>query len=208
MIQMKTLRAALILGAILVPASLRAGVISGVITSATYSFAGGSTNQVNTAGLFVGVNYTEPGLIFNDNLPIDLQLTVNAAGRYDLNEAPGFGYVQNVSGTAWTGFKADIISGAAVFSTSPSDTYISNGSFPPALLSTAFSNGNATVTFSNGTVSSGAEIAPIFTFIAPAAGTYVFRQTPSVPEPSTMILAVLGAVAILAGRRIRTGRGA
>ncbi len=185
-----------LLGALLSPATLQAGTI----TNVTYSFALGSSNQVNPTGIFTGYNYIEPGLIYNDNLPIDFQVTVDGPGNYSFNEAPLFGFVQNLSGTSWTGFKIEITSGDATISTNTLfDTFMYSG----PLTTPTFTNSDTTVTFTGASpVASNTTMAPVFGIIFGSAGTFEVRQTPLVPEPSSMALAGFGGVVLAAvGRR-------
>ena len=176
------------------------------ITNTTPIIAGGSTNQVLSGGLFVGASFIEPWLEYFDNSPIDLQITVDAPGRYQISEAPQFGLVQNLGSTNWVGFEADLVSSPAgssfAFLTGPDQFNLSqfldySNTFPIATLS----NGNLTASFSGGSVAAGSSFQPLLTFQASAAGTYDIRQFPiAVPEPATFWLFSAGALILLRRR--------
>lgn len=172
------------------------------IVSVTFSGSGGTASLGPTGGTL-----TEPALDYTSMAPIDVTITVDSAGRYDVSETTAFAGitgVENHTGVAWSGFTWALISspaGALVYLPSSPDFSGIDFSFPQAFPLPA--TGTATLgTFSGGTLASGSFFEPAFKIDFPGAGTYVLRETPfAAPEPSGLILLGVGAATALVCRR-------
>jgi hypothetical protein len=145
-------------------------------------------------------NVSEAALTYTSVDYLDISLTVDAAGYYDLSQAPSQGFVTNNSGVPWTGFKIEILSSDVAVEFTPAlfpppgdpPAYDYGGVFPFPAWSTSL------ILFSGGPLNSGFSMAPVSAFQMAGAGTVVFRETPIVPEPSSVLLATLGSALALA----------
>jgi PEP-CTERM motif len=177
-----------------------------VITALAGNIAPGSSNTFSD-GPFLNGPLAEPVLTFHDNTAIDMQVTVDGPGTYTISES-GASAVHNLSGTAWTGFRIDLI----LSPSNPSDVFIGNTNSPldpfdggNSLTTVGLSNSNQTLNFSGGTgVPDGGFFQPQFNFSVDAAGTYDIRETAlPAPEPGSLILLGLGAVSLFLAARWR-----
>jgi hypothetical protein len=180
------------------PATSLAAFIDGAVTG-----PGGFGN----AGLFGTTNtLVEPSLTYTSVDYLDLSLTVDAAGAYEVAETPAFGSVHNTTGVAWIGFTWEVISGPAVeFLYSPNSPNFSGQDFSNTFPSVT---GTATfASFSGGTLASGGFLEPSFRMTIAEPGTIVIRQTPiPVPEPASLVLISIGAFAVGCGWAQRRAR--
>ena len=195
-----TLATAVVFGLAILPSAI-AGGASG-ITSVTGSGPGGTyTNGVT------GSTFTEPQLRYSSVDYIDLSITVDTSGTYNINEAISSGFVQNNTGQVWTGFDLSVLAGSlGTFINPPSPN--NWGDFSETLPITNYAPSNLDVFMSGGTVAgSGSEVEPTGDFTMPSAGTFTVRETPiAAPEPSSLALAGLGAFGTgLIRRRVRQG---
>jgi hypothetical protein len=129
--------------------------------------------------------------------PIDVIVTVDAAMPVYIHEettSHGNGFIHNYSGQAWTDFHFEIISGAASFT------------LPPAY--DVFTHATTTATkidLDGGVVPIGTDFHAVLYLYASEPGTFVVRETATVPEPSTLVL-LGGAIGLLACARRRHQR--
>src|SRR5262249_31153471 len=128
---------------------------------------------------------------------IDVTYTVDSAGSYQIGEGPTAGFALNLTGQTWTGFElqnlspelgsfdTDWIDGHGNFFLTPAD-------FPTDV---NFSGGN--------NVSDGCFTMPYGHFVVSSAGTCAIREFPVVPEPSSVVLLIVGSLGLggLAYRR-------
>lgn len=163
----------------------------GAITDGSVTGPGGSGNP----NIFL--NVAESQLFYTSVDYLDLTLTVNSAGYYDLTEAPSLGSVSNFTGTPWSAFKVEILSSdvGVVFTAlqfAPPGyplAYDYGGVLPIVNWSTT------SIEFSGGVVNSPGALAPVMAFQTDGPGTIVFRQTPvAVPEPTTLVQLVVGGM--------------
>ncbi len=175
-----------------------------MITNVAGSGPGGTYSDGTT-----GTTYTEPQLRYSSVDYIDLSITVDGPGIYNINEAIAFGFVQNNTGQVWTGFDLSVLAGSVgTFINPPSPN--NWGDFSGTLPNTTYAPSDLDVFMSGGTVGgSGSEIEPTGDFTMPSAGTFTVRETPIVaPEPTSLALAGLGTLgAGLIRRRVRQGDG-
>ena len=170
--------------------------LAGAITSVSFSGPGGTGGEGLPAGWAGGLS--EPVLDFTSLNFIDVAITVDSAGTYNLNEAPGFGAVRNHTGQTWLDFDLSVRPGST-------GTFVSDWSDSGTPFSTV-AQGPLDVYFSNGSVPDGSSsFAPFGHFTTPGAGTFTVRETPSAtPEPTSLALIGLGACgAGLIRRRVR-----
>ncbi len=176
------------------PATLNAAFVDGGVVSGP----GGSGN----ANAFTGSTLAEPLLLYTSINYLDLSLTVDSAATYDISEAPAFGRVSNLTGTAWSGFTWELISGPpSSFIYSPGSPIFSGHDFSGTFTD---ATGTATfATFAGGTLPDNVAFQPNFDILVSAPGTFVIRETPiPVPEPSGLVLLAIGAVAAVGYRRL------
>lgn len=180
----------LLAGAIAV-ALLRTSALAD-ITSVSFSGPGGT----GTDGL-TGGTLTEPRLTYTSIDYIDVTITIDAAGSYLVNEAPGFGYVHNTTGQAWAGFQLTILPG--------STTTFTSDWFDAASDLTTVAQTPATIVFSGGTVPDSGFFEPNGHFSALSSGTVVIRETPlaEVPEPTTSAAMLFGSLILFSVCRKR-----
>jgi hypothetical protein len=175
-------------GLIVSIASLPAATITGI----TFSGPGGTGVDGGTFS-----NVTEPRLFYTAVDYIDLTITVDSAGSYDLNEAPGLGFVLNQTGQNWIGLNFASLGGTAggTFETGWED--FSNhlpivSDFPDDVF------------LSGGTVNDGVTISPTGNFTTTGPGTFIVRETPvTAPEPSRALLLAFGVALCFLRRRTR-----
>jgi hypothetical protein len=185
-------RVALLLGLIALLAG--AGVAKAhEITSGSVTGPGGFGNP----NFFSSVS--EPSLTYTSLDYLDVTLTVDSDGYYDLSQAPGLGGVFNATGTTWTGFKVEILSSNVGVEFTPLQ-------FAPPGKPLAYDYGNkfpsvawspSLIIFSGGTLPNLTTTAPVMAFQMAGAGTVTFRETPIVPEPSSCALGLLGGVSLV-----------
>lgn len=164
------------------------------IVSTAVSGPGGT----GTAG-FSGTT-VQPNIFFNTVDYLDVSLTVDSAGNYNFNQAPGIGGTVNFTGTAWIGFELTISSdNGATFTNSISPFFWQ--SYPDGTLA-AFTP--TKVTFSK-------PVAPasgfsFFGFInTTGPGTVTVRETPiAAPEPGSLGLLALSLTGLGFMRRRTT----
>ena len=183
-----TLAKAVVFGLAILPSAI-AGDVSG-ITSVTGSGPGGTyTNGVT------GSTFTEPQLRYSSVDYIDLSITVDTSGTYNINEAISSGFVLNNTGQVWTGFDLSVLAGSVgTFINPPSPN--NWGDFSGTLPNTNYAPSNFSTFLcpAGPSAAGGSEIEPTGNFTMPSAGTFTVRETPiAAPEPSSLALAGLGA---------------
>ena len=151
-----------------------------------FSGPGGTGSDGLTSG-----NLTEPRLTFTSMNFIDVTMSVDSAGTYNFNQAPSFGGTLNNTGVTWTGFKLAMQAGGVGTFTSP---WQDSPGFAQATVTPN------SVVFPTENVPSGTSFAFFGNFTTTGPGTVIIRETP-VPEPSSFVLAGLGALALGLARR-------
>ena len=124
---------------------------------------------------------------------IDVSLVSFSDGPTDHPDMDYTETVNNNTGIKWTDFEISIISAPNGSKFVPA--VIFNEPFGPGVISL---NGQL-ITFAGGTgLPSGQTFKPEFTIDSPvgASGTYVIRETPTVPEPSGLVLIGLGIASV------------
>ena len=124
--------------------------------------------------------------------PVDLNVTVDAAGIYliyeDFSPDPGIqdGFIHNFSGFDWTDFHFQLIgpSGSSFFG-AIYDVFTHDVTMP------------TTIDLSAGTVPVGSDFHCTLNVYAGGPGTFTVREWATVPEPSALLLVVLGAASLL-----------
>jgi len=135
-------------------------------------------------------NVTEPVLQYSSMNYLDVIVTVDSAGIYDVNEAPGLGGISNFTGQAWAGFQ--IINLTPEFGSLALDWSYYTSPF------NSITNSTTLVVASGGIVPSGTGMAMFGGYITNGPGTFILREIPlAVPEPSTITL--LGTAGLMLG---------
>jgi hypothetical protein len=123
--------------------------------------------------------------------PIELTITVDSAGVYRVDEgADGFGRIKNSSGLTWTDFHWELVA--------PDGFRISGTS---GWGWTRSSRTDTTHDLWGAVKPSGSWFGESLEIYAPSAGTFTLVEYATVPEPSTLTLAALGAGLLLMLRR-------
>jgi hypothetical protein len=182
-----------ILLAVLVLLSSSTITLASAVTGVSFSGPGGIAFDGGTFS-----NVTEPQLTYNAIDYIDVLVTVDSAGSYNVNEAPGLGYISNLTGLHWSGFQIDNIT--PQFGSLAGDWSYYTSTF------SLISNSPTQVVASGGAgINSGSGMAVFGDYITTGPGTFVLRETPiATPEPSTAMTAGLACVALFAARMRRS----
>ncbi len=164
------LLAVLVVG--LVPASATAQ-----ITGITFSGPGGTVADGGTSG-----NLTEPILTYTAVDYIDVSITVNSAGSYNINEAPLFGIIHNSTGQAWSGFQ--------LVNLTPSlGSFDNSWSYYTSPFTSLLNTTTLVVASGGAGVPDGTGMSMFGNYVTTGPGTLVLRETPiAVPEPATITL--------------------
>jgi hypothetical protein len=159
--------------------ALTVATASADFTSISFSGPGlGQGNNPLTSGFL-----TEPSLIFEHMDYIDVTMTVDSAGDYNFNQAPLFGGTSNSTGQTWTGFDILILSGGV-------GTFTDTWSDYPGGLTPLFSPTH--LVFSGENVPTSSNIGYVGHFTTTGPGTVILRETPLIPEPSSLAFLGLG----------------
>ena len=98
-------------------------------SAAAFTGPGGVASDGGTFG-----STTEPIANFTSVNYIDVTMTVDSAGSYNFNQAPGLGGTQNNTGFTWTGFDLTISGNAGGVFINPSAAPLAWESYPAFLL--------------------------------------------------------------------------
>jgi hypothetical protein len=152
--------------------------------------------------------------IFTSINSIDISFTAAADAANDLTPYDFQETITNMTGLTWTDFEVRIIM-------APAGTVIGNTLANTPLGPGVISPDGQVETFSGGgTVPSGSTFDSFGIDIQPpagASGTYILQETPSIPEPASLVLFGLGLLIVLAfglyqrggpGQRVETKRHA
>ncbi len=188
----------------LICCSFVANTASAKITNLSFSGPGFSgAGGIAREGLIFGTGdfLTEPQLVYTNVDYIEIQITVDSSGTYDINEAPTSGYVQNITGQTW--------SSLVLTNNSPSlggfDTWTDYNDTVPFWGSAVSTSNSVTFSRAGGTgLPSGSTSAIYGDFVATGPGTIDIFETPTaVPEPSSLALIVIALSCIALGRSRR-----
>jgi hypothetical protein len=180
--------------AVLVLLSSSTITLAGAVTGVSFSGPGGIGTDGGTFS-----NVTEPRLTYSAIDYIDLLVTVDSAGSYNVNEAPGLGFITNLTGLHWSAFQIDNIT--PQFGSLASDWSYYTSTF------SAISNSTTQVVASGGAgLDSGSGMAMFGNYITTGPGTFILRETPiTTSEPSTALAGGLACI-VLSGARLGRSR--
>jgi hypothetical protein len=180
---MKNIFAALLI----IPFAFCSTAVAIEVTSVTVSGPGGFGSGSPL------VNYANTDLTYTNTDYLDIAISVDEAGNYNLYEAEPTNFLLNSSGASWAGIK--FINMTPELGKFFPFWYDSGNVFSGKTIS------DDLVTFFAGSLPNGSDAsAPIgaYTYTGDGPGTFIIRQVPiAVPEPSTLALAVAGGVLLL-----------
>ncbi|MCX5653481.1 MAG: hypothetical protein NTY65_02365, partial [Planctomycetota bacterium] len=196
-----TIGLAAVLVALAVGASAQGAIIDTVIFPYTPPLQVGG-NILTRGADFVTLNKT-----FSDSIgnAVDLYVTVDAPGDYWIEMQPygdPNGGVFNYTTDAWNGFRSDLFPFYALDET-PWDKFVfapgsaSSSAFPTVALT------DSHIEWSGGIIPQGTDFHAVYAVHANAAGTFMIRESYTIPDPATLSLLALGGLMALRRRARR-----
>jgi hypothetical protein len=170
---------------------------AGLITGVSFSGPGG----VGIDGATFA-NVTEPSLQFTSVDYIDVYVTVDSAGVYNINQAPGFGGLSNFTGQTLTSLTIENL-------TPEVGSFLIDWTLYSSPFTSLSNSSNVVVASGGAGVPNNTGMGIFGNYLANGPGTFVLRETVAVPEASTLaLLGALGCGVPLLRRRRSSGAAA